>query len=124
MNKILLLVALALFLKPVFPVIDYLVNYHYISTVLCENKNNTKLKCCGKCHLKRELASASQGEKPIDSHKNSQLKSDVEVLFFQNCKPELPRPFYIIKDRSIRDYYTTFYSHSEKCSLFRPPILV
>jgi hypothetical protein len=26
--------------KPVFPLVDYAVNYDYITTVLCENKQN------------------------------------------------------------------------------------
>ena len=123
MNKILLLIALTILLKPIFPVIDYLVNYHNISTVLCENKKNPKLKCCGKCHLKKELASASEGEKPTTPHKKTQSKSDNEVLFLQNSKTVLPKQLYTKTSYAIRDFYTTFYCLSVNCSLFRPPIL-
>ncbi len=46
--------------KPVLPVVEYMVNYDYISKVLCENKAKPKLKCNGKCHLMKELAKASE----------------------------------------------------------------
>ncbi len=122
MNKLLLLVALALFLKPIIPVIDYVVNYHYISTVLCENKDKPKLKCNGKCQLMKGLAKASNDEKPINSDKKSNLKQEIEVLFFQNIKSLLPRQIYFHNTISNGDNYTNFYFHSVSCSVFRPPI--
>jgi hypothetical protein len=69
MKKILIIVILSIFLKPILPVIDYIVNYDYISNVLCENKAKPELKCNGKCHLIKELAKASNDDKPINSDK-------------------------------------------------------
>ena len=97
MNKILLLVALALFLKPIFPVVDYVVNYNYISTVLCENKAKPELKCNGKCQLMKGLAKASEEEKPINSDKKNNLKQEVEVLFFQTIKSLVVEKIYFQK---------------------------
>ncbi len=56
-------------LKPVLPVVDYIVNYEYISKVLCINKAKPKLNCNGKCHLMKELAKTSESETPISSNK-------------------------------------------------------
>ena len=123
MNKLLLLVALALFLKPVIPVLDYVVNYHYISTVLCENKNKPELKCCGKCHLKKELANASEGEKPTSSNKKDTSKQEVEVLFFQNIKSLVAEQFYFHNRISIGDDYSNLYFHLNGCSVFHPPTI-
>ena len=42
--------------KPMWPVVDYVVNYEYIVNVLCENKDRPEMECNGKCHLGKELA--------------------------------------------------------------------
>lgn len=34
---------------------DYLLNYDYISKVLCINKDKPEMHCNGKCHLAKEL---------------------------------------------------------------------
>ncbi len=123
MNKFILLVALTIFLKPVFPVIDYVVNYHYISTVLCENKDKPKLKCCGKCHLKKELAKASEGEKPNSSNKKDTSKNDVEVLFFQKIKPLVSGEINLKNTNTLFDNYSNLYFHLNGCSAFHPPTI-
>jgi hypothetical protein len=46
-------------IKPVLPVIDYVINYDYISTKLCENIDKPVLKCNGKCHLGTQLSKTS-----------------------------------------------------------------
>ena len=71
MKKVVIILALFILFKPVFPVIDYAFNYDYISKVLCVNKNKPEMKCNGKCHLMKELAKASEGEKPNSSDKKN-----------------------------------------------------
>ncbi|MBC8644541.1 hypothetical protein H9W95_12115 [Flavobacterium lindanitolerans] len=44
------------------PVIEYAINYDYIATVLCINKDKPEMKCNGKCHLMKELAKSSQDD--------------------------------------------------------------
>lgn len=51
---------LVMSIRSVLPLLDYAVNYHYISTQLCENKNKPELLCNGKCYVKKELTKASQ----------------------------------------------------------------
>jgi len=71
-----ILIALTIFCllaKPAFPVIEYVVQYEYISKVLCENKARPELHCNGKCHLMKELAKASEAEKN-DTNKPGEKK--------------------------------------------------
>lgn len=123
MNKLLLLVAIALFLKPVFPVIDYVVNYHYISTVLCENKDKPKLNCCGKCHLKKELAKVSEGEKPIQSNKKDNFKQEVENLYFQDINSLIKLQNILSKNTFTNDSYSNLYCYLKSSSEFHPPTI-
>ena len=67
--------------KSLLPVVEYVVNYEYISKVLCVNKAKPELQCNGKCHLMKELAKASENEKPITDKRI--VVKEVEVLFFQ-----------------------------------------
>lgn len=62
MKFLLFIVSITLLLKPVFPVLEYAVNYNYIVTELCENKETPELECYGKCHLAEELAKASEND--------------------------------------------------------------
>jgi hypothetical protein len=122
-KKLVLIVIFAMILKPILPVIDYVVNYEYISTVLCENKDKPELNCCGKCHLKKELAKASEGEKPINSDKKDNSKQEVEVLFFQDIKSLLVEQIYVQNKTSIKDNYSNLYFRLNGCSVFHPPTI-
>ena len=48
--------------KPLWPVVEYVVNYDYIVKVLCENKDKPEMHCNGKCHLTKELAKEAGAE--------------------------------------------------------------
>lgn len=115
-------------LKPIIPVIDYVVNYDYISKVLCENKAKPELKCNGKCHLMKELAKASDpeasGEKPINSDKKDNSKQEVEVLFFQEI---ITQNFNINLGRNkslINANYSDSYSYLISKTFFHPPTII
>ena len=62
-------VCLVMLVKPIFPVFDYIVNYDYISQELCINKEIKIMGCDGKCYLVKQLAKASDAEKPLSSDK-------------------------------------------------------
>lgn len=61
-SGVILLVALTMLLKPLWPVADYIVNYDYIVNVLCENKDEPELQCDGKCYLSKMLAEEIEDE--------------------------------------------------------------
>lgn len=124
MKKIVIIVIISILLKPIIPVLDYILNYDYISKVLCENKKKPELKCNGKCHLMKELAKASENERPINSDKKDNSKQDVEVLFFQDIKSLIVEQIYFQNKTSINDDYSNFYFHLNSCSVFHPPTFI
>lgn len=48
-------------LRPMYPVLDYYVNYDYIIEQLCENRDQPILDCNGKCYVAKEIEK-SQGQ--------------------------------------------------------------
>ncbi len=123
MKKIVFLLALFILVKPVLPVIDYIVNYEYISKVLCVNKAKPKMKCNGKCHLMKELAKASENEKPISSDKKI-ASQELEVLFFEEIKSFKIAPIYFEDREKVNNNYSDLYFYMNSDSVFRPPIFI
>lgn len=124
MKKFVLIVIFAIILKPILPVIDYVVNYEYISNVLCENKAKPELKCNGKCHLMKELAKASESEKPINSDKKDNSKQEIEILYCNELNEISFRQIYFQNKTSISDNYSNLYFRLNGCSVFHPPIFI
>ncbi|QKJ65140.1 hypothetical protein HQN62_06100 [Flavobacterium sp. M31R6] len=112
-----------MFLKPIFPVIEYVVNYEYISKVLCENKAKPMMHCNGKCHLMKELAKATENEKPASSDKKGYTPV-AELLFFQEIKAFSIASASFLEKEKNSNTYSNLYSKSHLDSLFRPPIFI
>ena len=109
-------------LKPFIPIVEYAVNYEYISKVLCVNKANPEMKCNGKCHLMKELAKSSEDEKPI-SDKKIAVK-EFEILFFQEIKP-LAVLFSQIRLKPTSNFnYSNLYNYLNSSSFFHPPTII
>lgn len=107
--------------KPVIPVLDYIINYDYIAKELCENKAKPEMHCNGKCHLMKELAKASEGEKQQDK-KN--VHQELELLF---CEPVAAFEFAVvvtIPAKRVQPLYNNLYSHQDTVSVFHPPVYI
>jgi hypothetical protein len=72
----------------------------------------------------KELAKASENERPINSDKKDNSKQDVEVLFFQDIKSLIVEQIYFQNKTSINDDYSNFYFHLNSCSVFHPPTFI
>ncbi len=109
--------------KPVLPVLEYVMNYEYISKVLCINKDKPKMHCNGKCHLMQELAKASDAEKPIswDKKGTSQI---IELLFFEEIKSFRIKPIYFGTKEKINKSYSNLYFYLNSSSVFHPPTFI
>lgn len=59
--------ALMILLKPLWPLVEYAVNYEYIVENLCENKEEPVLKCNGKCYLSKQIVKETQNDKKESS---------------------------------------------------------
>jgi len=109
-------------IKPILPVVDYIVNYEYISTHLCENIEKPVLKCNGKCHLKKELASEAKKNSPkSNEQKNNSIT--FEVLFCENITSYVFNTDMCF-DKSVQYLYNCIYFRLNSTSIFHPPILV
>jgi hypothetical protein len=109
--------------KPILPVLEYVVNYEYISKVLCINKDKPKLQCNGKCHLMKELAKASDAEKPLSSDKKGNAPI-LDVLIFEEIKSfEIVSVCFGTKEK-INLYYSNLYVHLNSASVFHPPTFI
>lgn len=109
-------------LKPVLPVLEYVVNYEYISKVLCVNKDKPKMKCNGKCHLMQELAKSSESEKPISDKKIT--IQEFEILFFQEIN-SFKTQYVFYQDSKQTNYkYSNLYSYLNSSSAFHPPTFI
>lgn len=109
-------------LKPVLPVLDYIINYDYIAKELCENKAKPEMHCNGKCHLAKELAKASENEKPLSEKKSGQ--AETEVLFLEPIASfHFSSQLTLIKTANITEYRNG-YSHLDVASVFHPPIFI
>ncbi len=109
-------------LKPVFPVVEYIVNYDYIAKVLCENKAKPALKCNGKCHLMKQLAKESESEKPL--FPNKKAPQEVEVLFYQNIDFQCCNVFPVAVAMGTTSNYINLYSFEEINVIFHPPLSI
>lgn len=57
--------------KPLIHLVDYAVNYEYISTELCVEKDEPESCCKGKCYLSDQLASAVDSKDDSSSERKA-----------------------------------------------------
>lgn len=105
------------------PVIDYVVNYEYISKVLCVNKAKPQMHCNGKCHLMKELAKAAESEKPISSDKKHGIHES-EVLFLETIPSLVCTDFLIIATQKLNANYSNLYSFLNSNVVEHPPTFI
>ena len=108
--------------KSLLPVVEYVVNYEYISKVLCVNKAKPELKCNGKCHLMKQLAKASEDEKPISDKKI--VVREVEVLFFQEIKELAFSKTFVKQKSAVNSAYRNLYTYINYSTVFHPPTYI
>ena len=110
-------------LRPVAPVIDYLVNKDYIKTVLCINKDVPEMHCDGKCYLKKKLKKASDGN-------TSKTKTTPNTIKFSDYPIGFVKLFrsvnHMISKKTINKYgyLSQIYSYQFMYSPFQPPEII
>jgi hypothetical protein len=110
----------AVLFRPAFPILDYVLNYRYISTELCENNDAPELGCNGKCHLKKELAKALKNEAPTSNEKKSEITETI-LLYVENIPV-----FSFQNDQNvileINSVYKNLYVYLNTYFVFHPPV--
>ncbi|WP_417885779.1 hypothetical protein [Zunongwangia sp.] len=120
MKNLFLFFALLIIFQPSFPIIEYVLNYNYISQELCVNKDRPELACNGKCYLMKSLANASD-KKSQSKKENTRKKLDISLLFLKEENKNL-------QNQNIDSVIHSFnkqpdcYSFQNTIDFFRPPI--
>lgn len=107
-------------LKPVLPVVSYMVNYKYITTVLCENKAKPQMQCNGKCHLMKELAKAAETEKPASEKKVAHHETELFFQHFENYNVISYNAFKLLPKNAVA--YSNLYTYLQYTQVFHPPL--
>ena len=121
MKHLIVLSAILFLFRPVFPVVEYAMNYDYVVNVLCVNKAKPELKCNGKCHLMKALAKAAENEKPISENNKKQFS--LELFCNTSSTVLFPEAFPLFKARSGMTYRNG-YAFVSQYEFFHPPTLI
>ncbi len=100
---ILIIFSSIMLFKPLWPVVDYVSNYEYIITVLCENKDKPELECNGKCYLTKQLAKEAQDTE--NTPYNSNQKIEIPVVLF--CESLVNYKLFVIEKNIIEHNFNT-----------------
>ncbi|HLA55293.1 MAG TPA: hypothetical protein VK623_04300 [Flavobacterium sp.] len=122
MKKMIFIVCFMMLVRPVVPVLQYILNYDYISQELCVNKETPILGCNGKCYLIKQLAKASESEKPTSSDKKHVLAETTDLFFETIENYDLFQ--FEDKSKSLNPGYLDLYKSSDLHSVFRPPVFI
>ncbi|AWM14273.1 hypothetical protein DI487_10680 [Flavobacterium sediminis] len=109
-------------IKPVIPILDYVVNYDYIKNELCVNKDKPQLHCNGKCHLAKELGKASEQGKSQSNDKKENYHLESEILFYQNLRNFQFLAFIKTSLKEDNFYYSDTYQFTFSDKAFHPPL--
>lgn len=119
MKRCILIIVVLFFMKPIFPVLDFVINYDVIQE-LCINKDRPELSCNGSCHLKSELAKTAQEDNPLAG--KTALKLHFEVLYFQIIQWDLPFVQQSKIDTKVVDSYNSLYAYLNSADSIKPPL--
>jgi len=120
MKNAIVIIVFLFVMKPILPVLEYVLNYDYIVKELCENKAKPEMKCNGKCHLMKELAKASDTDNPVSQDKKTS-HSEFEVLFIQKLTSlEVVNLNFPIQ-KAINAKYSECYFYENSPTAFHPP---
>lgn len=108
--------------KPVIPLVDYAINYDYISEVLCINKNKPELKCNGKCHLKSELAKVNDDTSTQDKKNQNAIKRHLQTEYVDHHNFSFLIHKTEIDQNKVTPLLEKHYSYLFTKSIFHPPL--
>lgn len=110
---------LVMLVKPLWPLAEYLVNYDYIVTSLCENRDKPQLNCDGKCYLTKMFA-----EKTTDNDENPFAEGRIlEIPLFLNTNTTIANELCHQSDQSqvVDDSYLDMHTSFFVFEIVQPP---
>lgn len=107
-------------LKPLAPMIDYVIRYDYISQELCVNTDKPELHCNGKCYVGQEIAKNQQHNSNHQEVSKAPLIAEhfinENILTFNN---------FGFNDGSLLmvEHKDDLYFYNPHFSVFHPPLI-
>lgn len=109
-------------MNPLFPVVEYVVNYNYIVTKLCVNKDKPQLHCNGKCHLMQQFAKQAVADND-QTKQNTFTKTELPLVFVEPIKGFhfLTENYPTFKTITTVAYWQNNYTYLFTSSCLKPP---
>lgn len=108
-------------IQPIIPIIEYFVNYDYIASELCENRNKPILTCNGKCYLEEQVV------QQLDIDNSQEIPMPPKVDFEKFITIKTKQFVYSLFDVSTilqkPIFSNTLEDKINSSTIFRPPIV-
>ncbi len=121
MKNVIILIALVVLSKPLWPLVEYTINYEYIVNKLCENKDKPEMQCNGKCYLTQQLAKEAAGEEKNPFGSSSQKTKIPQYIISENL-PEFSFTYSLeFNSQKKSGYKTSLYTTLFTTRIHHPP---
>ena len=120
-KNVILILAVIMLTKPLWPVLNYVANYKYIVNELCENRDKPEMHCNGKCYLTKELAKeATDGENNPLNNKISKTEIP-QVIISENFSEFQFAPLQLVYTSSAIEYKPNLMASLFISKILHPP---
>lgn len=104
-------------IRPVLPLVNYAVNYEYIVKKLCENRNNPRSLCKGKCYVSKELAKTEK-----QSTAQPLKLSGLDVFLSNEILLYLALNSFRYPNNTVNSAYLDSHVSEYSATIFHPPL--
>ncbi|MBK6997196.1 MAG: hypothetical protein KA138_04615 [Saprospiraceae bacterium] len=99
----------------------WLANRTFIATNLCENRNDPKKHCEGKCYLNKKISETPDNAPANSERKSSNLKKGIELADIASQFPALTPPGISTEQPASIQGEQNLYRFTVEKSIFHPP---
>jgi len=118
MKALISLLAIVMLFKPIWPVVDFAINYDYIVEYLCINRDKPASQCNGKCYLAKQVAEEEDQDKEKPANGKSYSFDFSIVYAYPSQKTSPPLFNYLVYEYAS---YTELYSSLFVSEILHPP---
>lgn len=105
-------------IRLVLPLVNYAVNYEYITKNLCENRNKPQSTCKGKCYVEKELAKTEK-----QSNSTQTIKICGLDIFLSAEIISFPNESLVFSVKTSNSDYFHFHTSEYSSQIFHPPLV-
>jgi len=99
----------------------YELNKDYIAKNLCENRNKPKMKCCGKCYLRKQLKKAEDGNTGNTEKQGPSKLNKIELAEFIIPQKFSIKESFANKIKSYNPSLQHMFGYDMPVNIFHPP---